>query len=187
MLALTIAWSIEVGFKAPELHLEAGRVLAAGALEGLEPGAPALPVLVRRLELPEGAMVERVEILEVKYELVSDSFPVKTLAMPRIPGVSTPKVPEFQFRGRWPESPVRLAYQGFSRGRGVAFLLFFPAASDGKRLWRAREVRARLILKPVSTSRYSTSGGGPGFDILLITSRKPVSYTHLTLPTPERV
>ncbi len=168
MLALTIAWSIEVGFEAPELRLEAGRALVAGALGGLEPGAPALPVLVRRLGLPEGAMVERVELIDAKYELVSDSFPVKTLGMPRIPGVPTPRVPEFRFKGRWPESPVRLAYQGFSRGKGVAFLLFFPAASDGKRLWRVKEARVRLVLKPVPAPEYSE----PGFDILLLTSRK---------------
>ncbi len=157
MLTLTIAWSIEVSLEAPELRLEAGRVLAAGALEGLEPGAPALPVIVRRVGLPEGALVEGVELVEVEEELVSDSFPVKTLEMPRVPGVPAPEVRPFQFKGRWPQSPVRLAYQGFSRGRGVAFLLFFPAASDGKRLWRVKRVKLKLRLRPAEAPKYPVS------------------------------
>ncbi len=127
-------------------------VVVRGAMPTFETGQPDLPWTGEMVELPDGARVTGIEVLEIETEPLGEG--VRLPSAQRVtPGLGpTERTPEdpvaFSRPGFQPDSPVQLGVQGFQQGKSMASLRICPVRWDAAsgRLERVNRIRVRLIL-----------------------------------------
>lgn len=136
--------------------VEAGgitEVRAARATREFRAGLPDLPWIVEHVELPAGARLARVEVLELITRPLRSNARLHGAIVPR-PGLGPidRAAPDEALYARGvflPETPVEIGAQGFQRGRSIATLQIAPARwNPGSGALEAVErVRLRLHLE----------------------------------------
>jgi len=126
-----------------------------GATREFTPGRPDLPLIGEPIELPDDVRVTGVEVISLGTALLSDKVRVPSAAK-AVPGlgpiVRTPPDPAFFGRSGFApvSSQATLGYEGFMRGKHVAWLSVSPTRWDpaSGRLERITRMTVRLTLEP---------------------------------------
>jgi peptidase C25-like protein/VCBS repeat protein/fibronectin type III domain protein len=171
LLALLAAWVPPAAAATPVvvekvLRYEPGRfsvverggetlVEMRGASREFTPGRPDLPLLGEPIELPDDVRVSRVEVVSLATAVLSAKARVPAAAK-IVPGlaplVRTQPDPAFFDRTGFPDpaSLAFLGYEGWMRGRHMAWLQVRPARWDpaSGRLERVASMTVRLTLEP---------------------------------------
>jgi hypothetical protein len=152
--ATTIERDFTYGPERFRLHERDGltEVRVPGAGRDFEAGRPDLPVLGERIELPGRARVTAVEVVSLETALLARKASIGTAVVPK-PGLeplerSAPDPEYYSRSGFQPMSPVQVGYQGWERGRNIAYLRISPVrwnATSGE-LERIVRVRVKLTL-----------------------------------------
>src|SRR5262245_17757183 len=128
----------DFNFPAQQIHVNAAAGIVdldlPGAMREFRAGRPDLPSVVQVVDVPEGMRVAGVRVVDLRTEPLASGIKLATAARVK-PGLGTVerKAPDPAYFGRagmQPEVPVALGYQGFQRGRHVAYLLVSPVRWD---------------------------------------------------------
>ncbi|MEK7823590.1 MAG: C25 family cysteine peptidase [Candidatus Eisenbacteria bacterium] len=126
-----------------------------GASREFTPGRPDLPLLGEPVELPDGVRVTGVEVISLGTAVLSARarVPAAIKALPGLgPIVRTEPDPAFYGRSGFasPAAQATLGYEGWMRGKHVAWLQVKPVRWDpaSGRLERITRMTVRLTLEP---------------------------------------
>jgi hypothetical protein len=148
----------------------ATRIVVTGALPEWHPGHPDLPRVEEMVEIPVDMRVAAVEVVAMDLEPLADAVrvaPAREMSHDlESERVTAPDPALYARSAPQPESPVRLGYQGYQRGRHLAWVEVTPlrwSAVSG-RLERVSRLTVRLVLEPTSErplvhERVATLGG----------------------------
>jgi hypothetical protein len=146
-----------------------------GATREFRAGQPDLPWVGRRIELPAGQRLIRVEVIGIESAPLAGGVRLASAVIPQ-PGLgpvtrSSPDPATFSTRGFLPAVPAELGGQGFERGAGVAWVNVSPVRWDpeGGRLEAITRLRVRLTLgpsaaRPLTRDRVVEAWEGPAGD-----------------------
>jgi len=125
-----------------------------GATREFVAGRPDLPWVSEAVEVPTGMRVVRIQIEEIATEPLAQAARIAS-SVRAVPGLGsierTPPDAEHFTAGRLePAEPVQLGYQGYQRGRNLAWIRVSPVRWEpgSGRLERVSRVRVRLVLEP---------------------------------------
>jgi hypothetical protein len=128
-------------------------VRAPGASREFRAGLPDLPWTTRRIAVPEGQRVARIELTSIETSPLRSGARLHGAIVPK-PGLGTidRAAPDLELYARGvflPEAPVELGAQGFERGRGFATLRIAPARWNPVtgQLEAVQRVKLRLVLE----------------------------------------
>lgn len=137
------------------LHQDRGATIVEmqGATRDFTPGHPDLPWVGEMIEVPAGQRVTQVQVVSIETAPLADRVTLASAIRPQ-PGLgpierTDPDPAFFQRAGFQPADPVRIATQGWERGRNMAALQICPVRWDAAsgRLERVTSVTVRLTLE----------------------------------------
>ncbi|MEO5988213.1 MAG: C25 family cysteine peptidase [Candidatus Eisenbacteria bacterium] len=128
-------------------------VEAKGSMREFAPGHPDLPWLSERIDIPQGARVTSVEVIDVTTAILAEGARLQASIAPQ-PGLgpiirTEPAAAYFTGPAFQPERLVELGAQGGLRGLSVAFVRWAPVrwSPATGRLERVASMRLRLTLE----------------------------------------
>src|SRR5437899_1966405 len=134
------AATIEREFRYPpnRFHVDRARGIVdvdlPGAVREFRPGRPDLPAAAEIVDVPDGMRVAGVRVVDfATVPLAPQIRLLSSMVMKHGLGAIERTAPDpafFDRSGMQPQIPVTLGYQGFQRGRHIAYLLVSPARWD---------------------------------------------------------